>query len=175
MHRRRKPWPIAAILASRSARIWRRATRRSAAPCGRDGATDAEVNAAYATLNRRPRKRLGWECPQGGSSAHRRCACPENPPRKDIAGYVHVDSNAKEIKKDKLLPKPTYKQIREYIRKKYDMKVSTLNIITVKDELGLEKQFSWKKDGMAAKNRPQCPKDKQDAIIEAFKHFEMIS
>ena len=43
MHRRRKPWPIAAILASRSARIWRRATRRSIAPCGRDGATDAEV------------------------------------------------------------------------------------------------------------------------------------
>ena len=34
---------IAAILASRSARIWRRATRRSTAPCGRDGATDAEV------------------------------------------------------------------------------------------------------------------------------------
>ena len=55
------------------------------------------------------------------------------------------------------------------------MKVSTLNIITVKDEFGLEKQFTRKKDGMAAKNRPQCPKDKQDAIIEAFKHFEMIS
>ena len=31
-----------------------------------DGATDAEANAAHATLNRRPRKRLGWECPQGG-------------------------------------------------------------------------------------------------------------
>ncbi|MDY5661067.1 MAG: hypothetical protein SPG07_00395, partial [Coriobacteriales bacterium] len=76
---------------------------------------------------------------------------------------------------DKLLPKPTCKQIREYIRKKYDMKVSTLSIVTVKDEFGLEKQFSWKKDGMAAKNRPQCPKDKQDAIIEAFKRFKMIS
>ena len=35
-------------------------------PKGRslDGATDAEVNAAYALLNRRPRKRLGWKCPQ---------------------------------------------------------------------------------------------------------------
>ena len=30
-----------------------------------DGATDAEANAAYAALNRRPRKRLGWKCPQG--------------------------------------------------------------------------------------------------------------
>ena len=29
-----------------------------------DGATDAEVDAAYAALNRRPRKRLGWKCPQ---------------------------------------------------------------------------------------------------------------
>lgn len=29
-----------------------------------DGATDAEVNAAYAMLNRRPHKRLGWKCLQ---------------------------------------------------------------------------------------------------------------
>ncbi len=35
-------------------------------PKGRclDGATDAEVNAAYAMLNCRPRKRLGWKCPR---------------------------------------------------------------------------------------------------------------
>ena len=31
---------------------------------GLDGAADAEVNAAYAMLNRRPRKHLGWKCPQ---------------------------------------------------------------------------------------------------------------
>ena len=30
-------------------------------------------------------------------------------------------------------------------------------------------------EGIAAKNRPQCPKDKLDAIIKAFKHFKMIS
>lgn len=29
-----------------------------------DGAADAEVNAAYAMLNRRPPRRLGWKCPQ---------------------------------------------------------------------------------------------------------------
>lgn len=29
-----------------------------------DGATGAEANAAHAMLNRRPRKRLGWKCPQ---------------------------------------------------------------------------------------------------------------
>ena len=36
-------------------------------PKGRslDGATGAEANAAHTMLNRRPRKRLGWKCPQG--------------------------------------------------------------------------------------------------------------
>ncbi|HGD6358773.1 TPA: 23S rRNA (uracil(1939)-C(5))-methyltransferase RlmD [Streptococcus agalactiae] len=93
--------------------------------------------------------------------------------RKNVAGYVNVDIDVKELKKDKLPPKPTYKQIQAYVLEKYGMKVSTLNIATVKDELGLEKQFSWKEDGMPAKNRPQCPKEKHDAIVDAFRHFNM--
>lgn len=94
--------------------------------------------------------------------------------RKNVAGYVNVDIDVKELKKDKLPPKPTYKQIQAYVLEKYGLKVSTLNIATVKDELGLEKQFSYEKGGMAAKNRPQCPKEKHDVIIKAFKHFKMI-
>ena len=52
---------------------WEKGTNESANgllcdffPKGRslDGATDAEVNAAYAMLSCRPRKRLGWKCPQ---------------------------------------------------------------------------------------------------------------
>lgn len=95
--------------------------------------------------------------------------------RKNVAGYVNVDIDVKKLRKDKLPPKATYKQIREYVLEKYGLKVSTLNIATVKDELGLEKQFSWKEDGMAAKNRPQCPKEKHDAIVDAFRHFKMTS
>ncbi|HEO8021688.1 TPA: 23S rRNA (uracil(1939)-C(5))-methyltransferase RlmD [Streptococcus agalactiae] len=93
--------------------------------------------------------------------------------RKNVAGYVNVDIDVKELKRDKLPPKATYKQIQAYVLEKYGLKVSTLNIATVKDELGLEKQFSWKEDGMAAKNRPQCPKEKHDAIVDAFRHFKM--
>ncbi|HEO3627721.1 TPA: 23S rRNA (uracil(1939)-C(5))-methyltransferase RlmD [Streptococcus agalactiae] len=94
--------------------------------------------------------------------------------RKNVAGYVNVDIDVKELKRDKLPPKATYKQIQAYVLEKYGLKVSTLNIATVKDELGLEKQFSYEKGGMAAKNRPQCPKEKHDVIIKAFKHFKMI-
>ena len=93
---------------------------------------------------------------------------------KNVAGYVNVDIDVKELKKDKQLPpKATCKQIQAYVLEKYGLKVSTLNIATVKDELGLEKQFSYKEGGMAAKNRPQCPKEKHDAIVDAFRHFKM--
>ncbi|HGD0549335.1 TPA: 23S rRNA (uracil(1939)-C(5))-methyltransferase RlmD [Streptococcus agalactiae] len=93
--------------------------------------------------------------------------------RKNVAGYVNVDIDVKELKRDKLPPKATYKQIQAYVLDKYGLKVSTLNIATVKDELGLEKQFSYEKGGMAAKNRPQCPKEKRDAIVDAFRYFKM--
>ena len=58
----------------------------------------------------------------------------------------------KDVKHDKLPPKPTYKQIQAYVLEKYGLKVSPLYIATVKDELGLEKQFSYEKEGIAAKN-----------------------
>lgn len=89
--------------------------------------------------------------------------------------YVDVDVDMKDLKREKLPPKPVYKQIQAYVLEKYGLKVSPLYIATLKNELGLEKQFSYEKEGMAAKNRPQCPKDKHDAIIKAFKHFKMIS
>ena len=92
---------------------------------------------------------------------------------KNVAGYVNVDIDVKELKRDKLPPKAAYKQIQAYVLDKYRLKISTLNIATVKDELGLEKQFSYEKGGMAAKNRPQCPKEKHDAIVDAFRYFKM--
>ena len=95
--------------------------------------------------------------------------------RQNVKEHLYVDVDMKDLKREKLPPKPTYKQIQAYVLEKYGLKVSPLYIATLKDELGLEKQFSYEKEGMAAKNRPQCPKDKHDAIIKAFKHFKMIS
>lgn len=95
--------------------------------------------------------------------------------RQNVKEHLYVDVDMKDLKREKLPPKPVYKQIQAYVLEKYGLKVSPLYIATLKNELGLEKQFSYEKEGMAAKNRPQCPKDKHDAIIKAFKHFKMIS
>ena len=97
---------------------------------------------------------------------------------KSVKRYVHVDVTPEELGmrgKSKNVKPPTYPQIREYVKEKHGLTVSSANIASVKDECGMEKQFSYKEAGMAAKKRPNCPKKKRDAIVEAFVHFGMLS
>ena len=90
-----------------------------------------------------------------------------------VDDFVHVGIDVSELD----MGKPghaTYKQIKAYVEEMHGMKVHTANIAAMKDELRLEKQFSYDEAGMAAKKRPGVPQEKRDAIIDAFRHFGMI-
>lgn len=58
---------------------------------------------------------------------------------------------------------------------RYDFKVSTLYIAQVKRKYGLEvrKHYNISKNGN--QKVPQCPIEKEEAILAALKHFKMIS
>ncbi len=74
-----------------------------------------------------------------------------------------------------LQDKGTYKKIKAYILEKYGFKVSSLYIAQVKDKCGLDKERignTWKKSENT--HVPVCPKEKEDAIIDAFRHFSII-
>ena len=98
---------------------------------------------------------------------------------KSVKRYVHVDVTPEELGmrgKSKNVKHPDVPaNRREYVKEKHGLTVSSANIASVKDECGMEKQFSYKEAGMAAKKRPNCPKKKRDAIVEAFVHFGMLS
>ena len=68
----------------------------------------------------------------------------------------------------------TYEQIKEYVLCKTGLKVSSLYISQVKRKCGLEvgKNYNIAKSEDA--KQPQCPPEKEQAIMEAFKHFGMI-
>lgn len=87
---------------------------------------------------------------------------------------IYIDVDVKKLGQDKLPFRATYKQIQDYVLDTYGLKVSSLNIAGVKDEMGIAKQFSYEDGGMSAGKRPRCPKEKHDAIVEAFQHFKMI-
>lgn len=68
----------------------------------------------------------------------------------------------------------TYANMRKWIHEELGLKVSAANIAAMKDELGLEKQFSYEEAGMSAEKRPGIPEEKRQAIIKAFEHFGLI-
>lgn len=94
---------------------------------------------------------------------------------KSVKSYAYVDITPSELGMGGKVKKPTYKQIQAYVLETHGLKVSPLYIANVKDEFGLEKQFSYEEAGMSAKKRPNCPPEKRAAIIDALIHFGMLS
>lgn len=53
------------------------------------------------------------------------------------------------------------------------MKVSSLYIGQIKNKMSLEKRKNYNV-GSGEGKVPICPQDKEEAILEAFKHFNLI-
>ena len=69
----------------------------------------------------------------------------------------------------------TYEEIKKYVAEHNDgMKVSSLNIAQVKRKCGLELAENFNLPKSENARQPQCTKEKEDAIVEALKAFQMI-
>lgn len=71
--------------------------------------------------------------------------------------------------------KATYQKIKDYVLQEYGLKVSSLYIAQIKDKCGLDKERSgnkWRRNGNA--RVPQCTPQKEEAILNAFKHLGLI-
>lgn len=70
--------------------------------------------------------------------------------------------------------KATYEEIKEYVLKHSCLKVSSLNIAQVKQKYGIIERENYNKAKSADAKQPQCTKDKENAIVDALRHFKMI-
>jgi site-specific DNA recombinase len=68
----------------------------------------------------------------------------------------------------------TYPEIKARVLEQTGLKVSSLYISQVKQKCGLEVRENHHKAKSENVKQPQCPKEKEDAIVEALKHFQMI-
>ena len=71
--------------------------------------------------------------------------------------------------------KATYPQIKEYVLEQTGLKVSSLYISQIKRKCGLEVGDSYNKPKSEEARVPQCPPEKEKAIMDALRHFGMIS
>ena len=72
--------------------------------------------------------------------------------------------------------KATYDEIKKYVAEhNAGMKVSNLYISQVKRKCGIEVGKNYNLPKHEDSRQPQCPEDKESAIVEALKHFKMNS
>ena len=70
--------------------------------------------------------------------------------------------------------KATYKQIQNYVLEKFGFKVSTLYIAQVKRKWGLDVREHYNMSKNEKQKIPKCPIEKEEAILDALKHFKMV-
>lgn len=78
------------------------------------------------------------------------------------------------VARQKTFGTATYSEIKKYVLDKYGLKVSSLNIGQIKDKVGIKERKNYN-EGSEGHRIPNCPEEKANAILDAFKHFGMIS
>lgn len=68
----------------------------------------------------------------------------------------------------------TYQQIKDRVLEQTGLKVSSLYIAQVKQKCGIIERENYNKAKSENAKQPQCPPEKEKAIMEALKHFGML-
>ena len=68
----------------------------------------------------------------------------------------------------------TYEQIKAYVLEKHGLKVSSLYISQVKRKCGIIERDNYNKPKSEDAKQPQCPPEKEAAIMEALRYFYMV-
>ena len=91
-----------------------------------------------------------------------------------VERHIEVDVNMEELDVTAAESKATYDQIWDYVWEHYQLKVSNLYIAQVKQKYGIIERENYNKPKSENAKQPKCPKEKEDAIVEALRHFQMI-
>ena len=89
--------------------------------------------------------------------------------------HIEIDLSMDELDLTAAESKATYDEIKAYVLEKHGLKVSSLYISQVKRKCGLDVGQNYNLSKKEDAKVPQCPPEKEAAIIEALKHFQMIS
>lgn len=88
--------------------------------------------------------------------------------------HIEVDLDLGEMDLTAAESKATYEEIKAYVLEKFGLKVSHLYISQVKRKCGLEVGPNYNLPKSEGQRVPQCPPEKEKAIMVALEHFQMI-
>ena len=89
--------------------------------------------------------------------------------------YINVTIELDDVDITSAETRATYDEIKKYVAEhNAGMEVSNLYISQVKRKCGIEVGKNYNLSKNEDSRQPQCPEDKESAIVEALKHFKMI-
>ena len=87
---------------------------------------------------------------------------------------ITMDFSLEDMDLSGLQGKATYEKIKAYILEQTGLKVSSLYIAQIKKKCGLDVGENFNLPKLENARQPQCTPEKEEAIMQAFKHFGMI-
>ncbi|MCR5790273.1 MAG: 23S rRNA (uracil(1939)-C(5))-methyltransferase RlmD [Lachnospiraceae bacterium] len=88
--------------------------------------------------------------------------------------HIEVKVDMDELDLTSAEAKATYKEIQDWVQKKYGFHVTNLNIAQVKQKRGIIERENYNKAKSENSKQPGCPEEKVKAIEDAMRHFQMI-
>ena len=91
--------------------------------------------------------------------------------RENVDGYVDIN-----LEVEKLTGKggtASYGEIKEYVKERYGLNVSSLYIAQMKDKAGIKERENYNIESGEGKVL-HCPPEKEKAIMDTFRHFRLI-
>ena len=87
---------------------------------------------------------------------------------------VKVDFSLEDMDLSEFKGKATYEQIKAYVLEQTGLKVSSLYIAQIKKKCRLDVGENFNLAKSENTRQPQCTPEKEDAIMQAFRHFGIL-
>ena len=113
-------------------------------------------------------------CPvdQFGMTVHVETVCLLS--KLNVKHHIEVEITMDELDLTAAESKATYDEIKAYVLEKFGFKVSQLYIAQIKRKCGIIERKNYNQSKKEDAKVPKCPPEKEAAIMDALKHFQMI-
>ena len=88
--------------------------------------------------------------------------------------HIEVELKMDELDLTAAESKAAYQEIKDYVKEQTGLNVTPLYIAQVKQKCGIIERECYNKPKSENTKHPQCPPEKEKAIRDALKHFQMI-
>ena len=111
-------------------------------------------------------------CDMFGHSTHVETVCLLS--KLNVKHHIEVEITMDELDLTAAESKATYDEIKAYVLEKFGFKVSQLYIAQIKRKCGIIERKNYNQSKKEDAKVPKCPPEKEAAIMDALKHFQMI-